>query len=93
MFPPGVPCWVAQLSPESDEAKQFYAAIFDRTFDNIAPLAASQAFRSDRRAGGADRNSRASRATKEVIRLLKRYLTRELFPLLHADLQQATASR
>jgi hypothetical protein len=29
MFPPGVPCWVAQLSPESDEAKQFYAAIFD----------------------------------------------------------------
>jgi hypothetical protein len=28
MFPPGVPCWVAQLSPESDEAKQFDAAIF-----------------------------------------------------------------
>ena len=25
MFPPDVPCWVAQLSPESDEAKQFYA--------------------------------------------------------------------
>ena len=25
MFPPGVPCWVAQLSPESDEAKHFYA--------------------------------------------------------------------
>jgi hypothetical protein len=60
MFPPGVPCWVAQLSPESDEAKQFYAAIFGWTFDNIAPLAASQALRSDRHASGADRNSRAS---------------------------------
>jgi predicted enzyme related to lactoylglutathione lyase len=60
MFPPGVPCWVAQLNPESDEAKQFYAAIFDWTLDNIAPLAANQALRSDRYASGADRNSRAS---------------------------------
>jgi hypothetical protein len=34
----------------------------------------------------------SGKTTKEVIRLLKRYLTRELFPLLHADLQQATAS-
>ena len=32
-----MPCWVAQRGPESDEAKQLYAAIFDRTFDNIAP--------------------------------------------------------
>jgi hypothetical protein len=29
MFPPGMPCWVVQLSPERDEAKPFYAAIFD----------------------------------------------------------------
>ena len=29
MSPPGVPCQAAQLSPESDQAKQFYAAIFD----------------------------------------------------------------
>lgn len=50
----------SQLGPESDETKQFPAAIFGRTFDNIAPLAASQAFRSDRHASGADRNSRAS---------------------------------
>jgi predicted enzyme related to lactoylglutathione lyase len=66
MFPPGVPCWVVQLTPESDEAKQFYAAIFDRTFDNIAPLAASQAFRSDRHAGGADHSSRARQSRQAV---------------------------
>jgi uncharacterized protein len=34
--PPGVPCWVAQLSPDADEAKRFYTALFDWTFENIA---------------------------------------------------------
>ena len=32
------------------------------------------------------------KTTKEIIRCLKRYLARELFPLLKADLQQATAA-
>jgi hypothetical protein len=40
---------------------------------------------------GADEQEPGRR--KEIIRLVKRYLTHGLFPLLHADLQQATTSR
>lgn len=35
-YPPGVPCWVAQLSPDIDVSRQFYAAVFGWTFDNVA---------------------------------------------------------
>lgn len=33
---PGVPYWVAQLSPDIQESRQFYAAIFGWSFDNVA---------------------------------------------------------
>lgn len=32
-----MPWWVAQLSPDIEESRQFYAAIFGWSFDNIAP--------------------------------------------------------
>jgi uncharacterized protein len=34
--PAGVPCWVAQLSPDANGSRDFYTALFDWTFDNIA---------------------------------------------------------
>ena len=36
-YPAGVPCWVSLLAPDVDAARDFYAAIFDWTFDNVAP--------------------------------------------------------
>lgn len=40
----------------------------------------------------AERRTKQGKTTKEIMRLLKRYLARELFPLLKADLQAATAA-
>jgi hypothetical protein len=40
----------------------------------------------------AERRTKQGKTTKEIMRLLKRYLARELLPLLKADLQQATAA-
>jgi transposase len=39
----------------------------------------------------AERRTKQGKTTKDIMRLLKRYLARELFPLLCSDLQQATA--
>ena len=65
----------------------------DRQANNALWVIALTRLRDDPRTRSyAERRAKQGKTTKEIMRLLKRSLARELFPLLKADLQQATAA-